>query len=108
MSQIIHRVPIYASQRVEIQPFSSPVVPHIQTIKLDSFSYAKFFIRKKWAKQGLLTTDIPMPPNWEGVPEIIVHHGGANLIEIQKDEQIGEIWIFKGNFFRGIGDLNNG
>lgn len=77
-------VEIEVNEVVEIEPFEG--------------SYGQFFLRKIFAKQGLLqAVCTPFPSGYNDKPLVVVKNDSVAPIEILANEELGEIWIW-GNF----------
>ena len=100
--QKIQIVKLTSKQSVDVHPTSIPSVFVNECISIPSNAYGKFFLRKKWVSQGLIAPDLPFHPNWTcNKPEVYVQNKSDRYIEIRKDEEVGELWIYHNIEFIG-------
>lgn len=82
--------------RCEIRPNTSVELAINEPITIPSNQYGKFYLRKSHAKQGLIAPDLPFHPAWTSDSvSILVSNFGANLIELNQGQEIGELWVME-------------
>lgn len=86
---------IRCKERTTIVPGSSPEIPTSMELSIPSGTIGQFFLRKKLAKQGLVSSANIFHPSWVGTPSIILNHQGANMVELMPGEELGELWLIK-------------
>ena len=83
-------VEIEVNETVEIQQERS-----CYTNKKINHYYGKFFLRKMFAKQGLLqAVHTPFPSGYNDKPLVVVKNDSLIPIEILSGEELGEMWEF--------------
>lgn len=62
---------------------------------LNMMSYGQFFLRKKFCKDGVIQVCFtPFPQGFNDKPLIVIKNDTANDLELLKDWEIGEVWIW--------------
>ena len=80
-------IPVNAVVEIEVNEFVE--IEHLK------YSYGQFFLRKMFAKQGLLqAVHTPFPSGYNDKPLVVVKNDSVAPIEILANEELGEIWIW--------------
>lgn len=95
------RITIPVNAVVEIEVNEVVEIPQMRsrfTNEKINHYYGQFFLRKMFAKQGLLqAVCTPFPSGYNDKPLVVVKNDSVAPIEILANEELGEIWIW-GNF----------
>lgn len=86
-------IKLTAKNRFTLRPDSAPEIEVNQHISIPPNHYGEFYIRKKFGLKGIDVPRSPFPANWEGTPEIVLIHNGANDEEFFPGDEIGELHI---------------
>lgn len=83
------------AERVSI-PVNAVVQLNVnESLSVPDDNYAIFYIRKYFAMKGVSQLILsPFKSGWVGKPFVTVKNNSLSEIEILKNEEIGEIWIY--------------
>ena len=91
---LLKKIKLTAKSRATIKVGAVVEIPINNFIKVDKNEVGHFYLRKKYAKLGLIQSVHTPFNDWSGTPLIVVQNNHVSDIEIMKDEEVGEIWIF--------------
>lgn len=80
-----------------------------ESVSVPEGSYGMFYIRKKFAIQGVLQCCYsPFPSGYVGLPTVVVKNDSLVDLELLAGEEVGEMWVFEPhikNIGKVIGDV---
>lgn len=90
----MHIQKLTLKQRCEIKPNASVELPVNEYVGIPYHSYGDFYLRKSLAKQGLIAPHLVFHPNFSSDKvSILISNLGVNTVELNQDDELGELWV---------------